>query len=126
MISLNDVRVNQVCNQLGLPDKVVDELFLIGVVLPYDLDSDPLDEIAGALLLRLINNSHAAFKDLANDLIPELVLDCEESHERSVRRRESEVKRKTPGQKTQGREGTILLTFAKGTPSPETLKIKST
>jgi hypothetical protein len=118
--------VNQVCNQLGLPDKVVDELFLIGVVLPYDLDSDPLDEIAGALLLRLINNSHAAFKDLANDLIPELVLDCEESHERSVRRRESEVKRKTPGQKTQGREGTILLTFAKGTPSPETLKIKST
>src|SRR5208282_6785465 len=61
-------------------DEVLDELLLVGVVLANHFDGDPLHEFARAVLLDLIHNPHAAFKDLAHDLVAELVLNGEEGH----------------------------------------------
>jgi len=80
MISLNDVGVDQVGDELGFADEVLDELFLVGVVLADDFDGDTLDEIAGAVLLGLIDDAHAAFENFADDVVPKLVLDGEQRH----------------------------------------------
>ncbi len=82
--------MDQVRHQLGFADEVLDELLLVGVVLTDHLDGDALDEFARAELLGLIDDPHAALEDLADDLIPELVLDCEEGHAPMLR--EQEVK----------------------------------
>src|SRR5437868_4556232 len=52
MIGLNDVGVNQVGDELRLSNEIIDELFLVGVILPNDLDGNSLHEIAGPKLLR--------------------------------------------------------------------------
>ena len=84
MIGLDDVRVDQVGHQLGFADKVLDELLLVGVVLADHFDGDAFDEFARAELLGFIDDAHAAFENLADDLITELVLDCEECHARML------------------------------------------
>ena len=90
MVGLDDVGVDQVGHQLGFADEVLDELLLVGVVLADDLDGDALDEVAGAVLLGFVDDAHAAFEDLAHDLVAELVLDGEEGHARMlVKRAES-------------------------------------
>ena len=76
--------MDQVGHQLGFADEVLDELLLVGVVLADHLDGDALDEFARAELLGFIHNPHAALKDLAHDLIPKLVLNCEERHARML------------------------------------------
>ena len=81
MIRLDDVGVDQVRHQLGFADEIIDELLLVGVILAHDLDRDALDEFARAVLLGFIDNAHAAFENLADDVVAKFVLDCEESHE---------------------------------------------
>ena len=57
---------------------------LVGVVLADDLDGDAFDEVARAVLLGFVDDAHAAFEDLADDLVAKLVLNGEESHARDV------------------------------------------
>ena len=80
MVGLDDIGVNQVSDQFGFPDKVIDELLLVGVVLANDLDGDALDETARAQLLDFVNDPHASFVKLAYDLVSKLILDREEGH----------------------------------------------
>jgi len=56
MIGLYDVRVDEVGDQFGFPDEVIDELFLVGVVLPNDFNGDALYEFARAMLLRFVHD----------------------------------------------------------------------
>jgi hypothetical protein len=73
--------VNEVCDQLGFPDEIVDELFLIGDVLPNDFDRDSFDKTASAKLLGFIDDAHAAFVHLAHDLVPKFILNREKCHD---------------------------------------------
>ena len=50
MVSLDDVGVDEVGDELGLADEVLDELLVARVVLADDLDGDALDEVARAVL----------------------------------------------------------------------------
>ena len=81
MIRLDDVGVDQVRDQFGFADEVVDELLLVGVILADDFDGDALDEFARAMLLGFIDNAHAAFKNFSHDVVAKFVLNSEESHE---------------------------------------------
>ena len=78
MVGLDDVGVDEVGHQLGLADEVLDELLLAGVALANDLDGDTLDEVARAMLLRLVDDPHAALKNLADDLVTQLAVNGEE------------------------------------------------
>ena len=80
VIGLDDVRVNQVGDELGLADEVLDEHLLAGEIRADDLDGHALDEIARAVLLGLENDAHAAFKNLADDLVTKVALDGEKCH----------------------------------------------
>ncbi len=80
MVGLDDVGMDQVRDEFGFADEIVDELFLVGVILADDLDGDALDEVARAVLLGLIDDAHAAFKNLADDLVAEIAFDGEQSH----------------------------------------------
>src|SRR5688500_3326312 len=61
MISLNDVRVNQVRDQPGFADEIINKLLLVGVGLANDFDGHALYETARAVLFRFVNDTHAAF-----------------------------------------------------------------
>ena len=80
MIGLDDVGVDQVGDELGFADEILDEQFLVGVILADDFDGDALDEIARAVLLGFVDDAHAALKNLADDLVAKFVLDGEERH----------------------------------------------
>src|SRR6185295_14699549 len=80
MVSLDNVRVDQVRNQLCLPDKILDELLLIRVMLPDNFDRYPLNKLPRAKLFRLVNDSHPALENLSDDLVTELALDGEKRH----------------------------------------------
>jgi len=84
--------MNEVGNQFRFPDEVIDELLLVGVILPDDFDRKAFDEAPGAELFGLINHAHAALKYFANDLVVKLVLDREKSHEADVDRKAIDVK----------------------------------
>src|SRR5205814_1329507 len=68
VIGLDNIGVNEIGDQLGLADKIIDELFVIRVALADNLDGEALDEVARAVLLGFVNDAHAAFKDLADNL----------------------------------------------------------
>ena len=74
MVGLDDVGMDQVRHQFGLADEILDELFLVGVILADDLHGHALDEIARAVLLGFVNDAHAALENLAHDFVAELVL----------------------------------------------------
>ena len=74
VVGLDDVGVDQVRHQLGFADEILDELFLVGVILADDLHGHALDEIARAVLFGLIDDAHAAFENLADDFVAELAL----------------------------------------------------
>jgi hypothetical protein len=80
MIGLDDVRVDQVGDELGLADEVLDEHLLAGVIRTDDLDGHALDEVARAVLLRLEHDAHAAFKNFADNFVAEIALDFEQRH----------------------------------------------
>ncbi len=80
MIGLDDVGVDEVRDELGFADEIIDELLLVGVVLADDLDGDALDKVAGAELFGFINDAHAALKNLADNFITEAAVDGEQSH----------------------------------------------
>ena len=82
MIGLDDVGVNEVGDELGLADKILNEHLLARKVGPDDLDGDPLYKLASPLLLSLIYNPHAAFKYLADNLVAKTALDGEQCHNR--------------------------------------------
>src|SRR6185312_15117671 len=84
VVGLDDVRVDQVGHKLGLADEIFDEHLLAGVVGPDDFDGDPLDEIAGAMLLRLIHDAHATLENFPGDFITKFVLNREKCHARMV------------------------------------------
>src|SRR5678816_2691117 len=81
MIGLNDVGVNEIGDKLCFPNEVIDELPLVGVILPDDLDGDAFEEIVGAELLSLIDNTHSALKDLAYDLVAKFILYGKKRHD---------------------------------------------
>ena len=84
VVGLDDVRVNQVGDQLGLADEVLDEHLLAGEIRADDLDGHALDEIARAVLLGLKDDAHAAFKNLADNLVAKAALDGKKCHARMV------------------------------------------
>ena len=84
MIGLDDVRVDQIGDELGLADEILDEHLLARVMGADDLDGDALGEIARAVLLGFIDNPHAALKDFADDFVLKLALNGEERHGRMV------------------------------------------
>ena len=85
MIGLNDVGMDQVGDQLGFANKVLNKLRLRGKILANDLDRDALEKLLGSRLLSLVNNSHPALKYFADDVIPDLVLNSEkDSHKPDV------------------------------------------
>ena len=84
MIGLDDVRVDQIRDELGLADEILDEHLLAGEIRADDLDGDALDEIARAVLLAFIDDAHAALKNFADDLVAKFVLDGEQRHARMV------------------------------------------
>jgi hypothetical protein len=57
---------------------------LVGVVLADDFDGEAFDEIAGAVLLSLIDNPHPALENFADDVVAELVLNGEQRHDLMV------------------------------------------
>src|SRR5207244_5174730 len=75
MVGLNDIRMNEVGDELGLADKIVDELLLVGVALANDLDVYAFYEIARTVLLGFVYDSHAAFINFADNVISELAMD---------------------------------------------------
>jgi hypothetical protein len=77
MVGLDDVGVDQIRDELGFTDEIIDEHFLVRIALTDDLDGDPLDEIAGAVLFGLVNDTHAALEYLADDFVAEVALDRE-------------------------------------------------
>ena len=84
VISLNDVGVDEVGDELGFADKIFDELFLVGVVLADDFDGDAFDEVARSMLFGFVNDAHSAFENFADNVVAEFVLDGEERHELMV------------------------------------------
>ena len=87
VIGLNDVGVDQVRDELGFTDEVLDEIRLAGVIGADHLDGDALDEVARAALLGFVNDTHAAFKNLPDDFVPEFVLDGEKGHAAMLEKR---------------------------------------
>ena len=84
MVGLDDVRMDQVGDEFGLADEVLNEHLLAREIGPYDLDGDTLDKLARAMLLGFVHDAHAALKYLADDLVAEFVLDGKQRHERMV------------------------------------------
>jgi len=80
VISLDDVGVDQIGDEFGLTDEVVDELLLIGVILSNDFDGDPFDEFASAVLFGLVDDPHSAFKNFSDNIVPKFVLNGEKRH----------------------------------------------
>ncbi len=80
MVGLDDVGVDEVGDELGLADEIINELLLARVVLADDLDGDAFYEVARAVLFRLVHDAHAALENLADDLVAELALDGEQRH----------------------------------------------
>jgi hypothetical protein len=97
MVGLDDVRVDQVGDQLGLADEILDEHLLAGEIRADDLDGHALDEVARAVLLGFIHDAHAALKNFADDFVAEFVLDGEERHA-DGRKLPREVKPRLGGQ----------------------------
>ena len=93
MIGLDDVRVNQIGNQFCFSDKIGDELLIVSVALANDLDRDPFDKVARAMLLGLVNDAHAAFKDFADNVVPQISVNGEEcAHHKDVVQTQTQVK----------------------------------
>src|ERR1700733_15100356 len=84
MLGLDDVLVDEVRDGRGFADEVIDELFLIGVILSNDLDGDALDEVARAQLFGFIDHAHAAFKNFADNLVSEIAFYCEQRHRKGM------------------------------------------
>jgi hypothetical protein len=81
MIGLDDVGVDQVGDELSFTDEVFDKLLLVCVILADDFDGETLDELASAVLLGFIDNSHPALKNFSDDVVSKLILNGEESHD---------------------------------------------
>ena len=92
MVGLDNVRVDQVGDELGLADEILDEHLLAREIGPDDFDGDALDEILRAVLFGFIDNAHAALKDFAGDFVAKFVLDCEQRHARMLENWPCEVK----------------------------------
>ncbi len=80
MVGLDDVRMDQVGDQFGLADEVLDEHLLAGEIGPDDLDGHALDKISRAMLFGFIDHAHAAFKNFADHIVAEVALNREERH----------------------------------------------
>jgi hypothetical protein len=94
MIRLDNVGVDQVGDEFSLADEILDELFLVRVVLADDFDRQPFHEAARAMLLRFVNDPHAALVDLADDLVANVTVNGEECRHRffDVRQMGGQVK----------------------------------
>jgi hypothetical protein len=85
LVGLDDVRVDQVGDELGFADEVVQEQLLPREVLPDELERHAFDESLRTQLLGLVNDPHATFVELAHNAVVELVLDRERRHGVMVR-----------------------------------------
>ena len=83
VVGLDDVRVDQVRHEPGLPDEVLLELGDGGVLLADQLHGDRLPELAGPQLVRLVHDSHAALGDGPDHLVVDLVEDLFDRGHRS-------------------------------------------
>ena len=73
VVGLDDVRVDQVGHEPGLADEVLLELGDRRVLLADQLNGDRLPELAGAQLVRLVDDAHAALGELTDHLVVDLV-----------------------------------------------------
>jgi hypothetical protein len=80
VISLDDVGVDKVRDKFCFADEIIDELFLVGVVLADDFYGNAFDELARAVLFGFIHDAHPAFKNFAYDVVAKFVLNGEERH----------------------------------------------
>ena len=74
MVGLDDVGMDQIGDQLGFANEIGDEFLVVGIVLADNLDRHPFDEIPRALLLGFVNDAHAAFKNLADDVVSQIAI----------------------------------------------------
>jgi hypothetical protein len=79
LVGLNDVRVNQISDELRFADEIVDELLLICEGLTNDFDRHALHEIARAMLFGFIHDAHPAFENFADDFVALLGANGEEA-----------------------------------------------
>ena len=75
VISLDNVGMDQVGNESCLTDEVALELCDCRIFLPNNFYRDDLPEIAGSKLHGLVDDAHAALRDLAGHLVVEFVED---------------------------------------------------
>jgi hypothetical protein len=80
----DDVCTDQVRDEPGPADEVLDERLLACAIQADGLDGHALDEIASAALLRLGNASKTAATIIADDSAANAVLDCEKRHAQMV------------------------------------------
>jgi hypothetical protein len=73
MIGLDNVGVDQVGHEPGLANEVLLKLLDARILLTYQLDGNKFMEIARTVLVSLVDNSHAAFGNLPEQLVVELV-----------------------------------------------------
>ena len=80
VIRLDDIGMDQIRDQFRFTNKIIDKLLLAGIILPDDLDGDPLYKVARAVLFRFVHHTHAAFEYLADDFVSELAFYGKEGH----------------------------------------------
>jgi hypothetical protein len=73
VVGLDDVGVDQVGDEPGLPDEILLEFGDRGVLLADQLHGDRLPELPGPVLVGLVHDAHAALRDLADHLVVDLV-----------------------------------------------------
>jgi hypothetical protein len=113
MIGLDNVRMDEIRDELGFANEILDEAFLIRVAPANYLDGDPFDKIARAVLFGFIDNPHAAIEYLAHNFIAKLALYGEERwHKEHVENLGLQVKsRQARSKRTRAFPASILAIF---------------
>lgn len=75
MVSLDDIRVNQIRDQTSFTDKVAAELFDLGIFFTNEFDRDAFGELAGSVLKSIVNDPHATRGNYAGELEVKFVED---------------------------------------------------
>src|SRR5262245_59555888 len=86
MVRLDDVGVDEVCDEFGFADEIFDEDVLVGEALANHFDGDAFNEITSSTLLRFVDNSHPAFAQLASDIVSKFALDREQPRHAAILR----------------------------------------
>jgi hypothetical protein len=78
MVGLNDVRVDEVRDELCFANEVLDENLLICERLANYFDGNAFGKAASTLLFSFVDDAHAALAQFAKDFVMEIALDGEQ------------------------------------------------